>query len=69
MATAKASPTLDRKVLSGHVDRSLRHQLQRDRLIGLLDDLEKEAGPIEPEVMEQVRRAWLDPTTSRPPDA
>jgi hypothetical protein len=78
MATAKASLTLDtgllaaarelvgRRGLSGYVNRALRHQLQRDRVLGLLDDLEKEAGPIDPKIMEEVRRAWPDPATSEP---
>ena len=73
MATAKTSLTLDkallaaarelvgRRGLSRYVNRALRHQLQRDRLVGLLDDLEQEAGPIEPAVMEEVRRSWPAP--------
>jgi hypothetical protein len=73
MATAKTSLTLDkallaaaremvgRRGLSGYVNRALSHQLQRDRLTKLLDELEQQAGPIEPRVMEQVRQAWPDP--------
>ncbi len=73
MATAKTSLTLDkallaaarelvgRRGLSRYVNRALRHQLQRDRLVGLLDELEREAGPIEPRVMEEVRRSWPAP--------
>ncbi len=74
MATAKTSLTLDRTLLaaarefvgqrglSRYVNRALRHQLQRDRLAGLLDELEQEAGPLEPEIMEEVRTAWPAPT-------
>lgn len=76
MATEKVSLTLDEELLSeareavgsrglsGYVNRALGHQLQHDRLTGLLDELEREAGPIEPRVMEEVRRAWpaLDET-------
>ncbi len=74
MATAKTSLTLDktllaaarelvgRRGLSRYVNRALRHQLQRDRLVGLLDDLEQKAGPIESRVMEEVRRSWPAPT-------
>ncbi len=73
MATAKTSLTLDkallaaarelvgRRGLSRYVNRALRRQLQRDRLAGLLDELEQEAGPIEPQVMEEVRRLWPAP--------
>ncbi len=73
MATAKISLTLDeallaaarelvgRRGLSRYVNRALRHQLQRDRLVGLLDELEQDAGPIEPRVMEEVRRSWPAP--------
>ncbi len=73
MATEKVSLTLDEELvaeareavgvrgLSGYVNRALRHQLQHDRLTGLLVELEKETGPIEPELMEEVRRAWPAP--------
>ncbi len=73
MATAKTSLTLDeallaaarelvgRRGLSRYVNRALRRQLQRDRLVGLLDELEQEAGPIEPQVMEEIRRSWPAP--------
>lgn len=36
-------------------------QLQRDRVAALLAELEQETGPIEPELMEEVRRAWPAP--------
>lgn len=73
MATEKVSLTLEEELiaeareavgvrgLSGYVNRALRHQLQRDRLAGLLAELEQETGPIEPELMEEVRRAWPAP--------
>jgi Arc/MetJ family transcription regulator len=73
MATEKVSLTLEEGLvaeareavgtrgLSGYVNRALRHQLQRDRLAGLLAELEKETGPIEPELMEEVRREWPAP--------
>jgi hypothetical protein len=76
MATAKISVTLDQSLLAaaralvGHrglsryVNKALRHQLQRDRLAGLLAELEQEAGPIEPRVMEEVRRSWPAPGKS-----
>ena len=70
MRTEKVSLTLEEELLaeargvvgarglSGYVNRALRHQLQHDRLAGLLAELEREKGPIEPGVMEEVRRAW-----------
>jgi len=73
MATAKISITLDQSLLAavrelvGHrglsryVNQALRHQVQRDRLAGLLAEMEREAGPIEPRVMEEVRRSWPAP--------
>lgn len=73
MRTEKVSLTLEEAILaeareaagsrglSSYVNRALRHQLQHDRLAGLLAELEQEAGPIEPGVMEEVRRAWPAP--------
>lgn len=70
MATEKVSLTLEEELvaeareavgargLSGYINRALRHQLQRDRLSGFLAELEQESGPIESQVMEEVRRAW-----------
>jgi Arc/MetJ family transcription regulator len=70
MATAKVSLTLEEELLaeareivgarglSTYVNLALRHQLQHDRIRGLLAELEQEKGPIDPQVMEEVRRAW-----------
>jgi Arc/MetJ family transcription regulator len=70
MATEKVSLTIDEELLteareavgarglSGYVNRALRQQLQHDRIAGLLAELERQHGPIDPEVMEEVRRAW-----------
>ena len=81
MPTAKTSLTLDKTLLaaardlvgqrglSRYVNRALRHELQRDRLAGLLDELEQTAGPIEPEVMEEVRRSWPAPGQAEPRSA
>jgi len=35
--------------------------VQHDRLSGLLADLVQEHGPIDPEVMEEVRQEWQAP--------
>lgn len=73
MATEKVSLTLEEELvaeareavgirgLSSYVNRALRHQLQRDRLAGLLAELEQEHGPIAEEVIEEARRAWPAP--------
>ncbi|HVR97786.1 MAG TPA: hypothetical protein VMW27_14305 [Thermoanaerobaculia bacterium] len=76
MRTEKVSLTLEEELLtearevvgarglSGYVNSALRHQLQHDRLAGLLAELEQEEGPIRPEILEEVRRAWPDPGES-----
>lgn len=73
MSTEKVSLTLEEELLaearevvgtrglSSYVNRALRLQLQHDRLAGLLGQLEQEKGPIEPQVMEEVRREWPGP--------
>jgi Arc/MetJ family transcription regulator len=73
MPTEKVSLTLDEELLSEardavgsrglsrYVNRALRHQLQHDRLGTLLEELEREHGPIDPQVMEEVRRRWPAP--------
>jgi hypothetical protein len=73
MPTIKVSLSLDegllpeaRKLaghrgLSSYVNRALGRQLEHDRLDGLLDDLEEEAGPFDPELLEQIRHAWPAP--------
>lgn len=58
---AEAREAVGARGLSSYVNRALRHQLQRDRLTGLLAELEREQGPIEPRVMEEVRQAWPEP--------
>ena len=75
MSTEKVSLTLEEELLaeareavgarglSGYVNRALRHQLQHDRLAGLLAELEQDHGPIEPRVMEEVRQEWQETAT------
>jgi Arc/MetJ family transcription regulator len=58
---AEAREAAGARGLSSYVNRALRHQLQRDRLAGLLAELEQEHGPIEPQVMEEVRQVWPAP--------
>ena len=73
MRTEKVSLTLDKELLgearevaggralSRYLNRALRNQLQHDRLTGLLAALELEHGPIDPQVMAEVRGAWPAP--------
>lgn len=58
---AEAREVVGSRGLSSYVNRALRQQLQHDRLAGLLAELEQEKGPIEPQVIEEVRRAWPSP--------
>lgn len=50
--------------LSGYINRALRHQLQQDRVALFLAELDEEQGPVDPQVMEEVRRAWPAPGES-----
>ena len=73
MSTEKVSLTLDKELvaearevaggraLSSYLNRALRNQLQHDRIAGLLAELEREKGPIDPRVMAEVRDEWPDP--------
>jgi Arc/MetJ family transcription regulator len=58
---AEAREIVGARGLSGYVDLALSHQLQHDRLSGLLADLVQEHGPIDPQMMEEVRQEWLEP--------
>lgn len=53
--------------LSGYVNEALRRRLQRDRLLELLEQMETAAGPVEPRILEEVRRAWPAPGEARRP--
>lgn len=70
MRTENVSLSLDNDFLSGSQDvaesrklsshsRALYLQLQHDRLARLLAELEREAGPIRAEAVEEARQAWL----------
>ena len=62
---AEARARVGRRELSSYVNEALRRQLQRDRLTGLLDEMEAESGPIPDEVMEEARRLWREPAAKR----
>jgi Arc/MetJ family transcription regulator len=53
--------------LSGNVNQALRRSLQRDRLLELLEQMDAAAGPVDPGVLEEVRRAWPAPGEARRP--
>lgn len=73
MATEKVSLSLDEELvaearevvgprgLSGYVNQALHHQLQHDRIAGLLEELEEAHGPIDQQTMDEARRAWPAP--------
>jgi hypothetical protein len=73
MSTEKVSLTLEKELLaeartvaggralSRYLNRALRNQLQHDRIAGLLAEVEREQGPIDPRVMAEVRDEWPDP--------
>ena len=73
MATSKVSLSLSAELvtaarrrvgprgLSLYVNEALRYQLQRDRLVGLLEEFDHELGPVEGRVMEEVRQSWPKP--------
>lgn len=54
---AEAREVVGARKRSNYVNHALHLQLQHDRLAGLLGELE-EKGPIDPQVTEEVRRAW-----------
>jgi hypothetical protein len=73
VSTEKVSLTLEKELLaearavsggralSRYLNRALRNQLQHDRIAGLLAEVEREQGPIDPRVMAEVRDEWPDP--------
>lgn len=46
------------------MNRALGRQLQQDRLAGLLNEIGREAGPVDPHVLDEVRREWPAPDTA-----
>jgi hypothetical protein len=78
VAIAKVSLSLDPDVvaaarlrvggrgLSGYVNEALRRRLQHDRLVELLGEMDRREGPVDPAVLEEVRRIWPAPGSRRP---
>lgn len=70
MATEKVSLTLDERLveqaravvgqrsLSAYVNEALSRQLQRDRIVTYLNEMDREFGPVAANVTEEVRRSW-----------
>ncbi len=44
--------------LSGFVARAIAHELEREQLGGLLDELEQEHGPVSKVALASAKRAW-----------
>lgn len=77
MAVAKVSLSIDedvlseareragRRELSSYVNDALRRQLQRDRLVVLLAEMDAESGPIPDDVMDEARKPWRDAAPKR----
>lgn len=77
MAVEKVSLSLEEDVLaearelagsgelSAYVNGALRRQLQRDRLNGLLAEMDDEAGPVPADVMEEARTPWRDAAANK----
>jgi Arc/MetJ family transcription regulator len=63
---AAARDAAGKRGFSSYVNLALRRQLQRDRAIELLDELEAEHGPIAADVMEEVRAEWPDANADVP---
>jgi hypothetical protein len=73
MSTEKDSLTPDKEILAAAgavaggtapsrcLKRAQRHQLQHDRIAGLLAVVERQQGPIDARVMAEVRDEWPDP--------
>lgn len=47
--------------LSGYISGALERQLQHDRIRELLRAMDREAGPVSAEIMDEVRRQWPTP--------
>ena len=58
---AEARTRAGRRELSAYVNEALIRQLQHDRLGELLDEMEKESGPIPSELLEEARALWRPP--------
>ena len=55
---AEARARAGRRELSSYVNEALRRQLQRDRLVELLSEMDAESGPVPDGVLEEARRPW-----------
>lgn len=60
---AEARRLAGRGGLSALVNEALRVRLQQVRVARLLDEMDAEFGPIDPDVVEEVAREWPEPPT------
>lgn len=79
MAVAKVSLSIDKEVLgeareragrrelSSYVNDALRRQLQRDRVLALLGEMDEESGPVPDHIMDEARAPWQSSTRNRHP--
>ncbi len=58
---AEARKMTGSRALSRYVNRALSLQLQHDRLSCLLADLDREHGPVDPQVLAEVQQEWPAP--------
>ena len=63
---AEARERAGRRELSAYVNEALRRQLQRDRLLALLAEMENESGPIPDDVMDEARATWRSTSPRKP---
>lgn len=73
MPTEKVSLTLDQRLLaearesvgsrglSSFINTALERALQRDRIAKHLNELQEKHGPLDPEMVEEVRNLWPGP--------
>jgi len=55
---ARVEAHVGERGLSGFVARAVEHELERDLLGELLEELDAEFGPVPPELVEQVDEQW-----------
>ena len=73
MATEKLSVTLEaelvaelrehvgKREVSSYVNEAVKLALQRDRIRRMLEEMERDDGPIPPEILEEARARWRRP--------
>lgn len=62
---AEAREVAGRRELSAYVNEAVRRQLQRDRLLALLAEMDLDSGPIPDDVMKEARAPWRNAAAPR----